>query len=357
MYKPRLSNIIAFIAAASVFLGGCASTGKPQIKATTPNTEVVMAEGMGPVINGDVNGAKQTALHDALKNALGLVIGVYVSQEALVSKAKLVEDNITSQTEGYIERYDVLKEWQEGDFYKAKVKALVRKEDLSAKLKALELEPKKLGNPVVSLIIDDIIDGAPSDTTYAEDELKNAFVQKGFTVSESTSSDILITGRAETNFNTDQGLGGLISYRASVSVKAVKPGSEDVITTASQVSGGVDSTKPAAAKASILTATKKVSLNMPSTVLTYLKERSTMLLTVTNVEDMNTLNNLILAVRALTEVRDCKVRDFSAPAAMIDMDIKIGNSTDIAKRLEQLSSFNVKVSRTQAYSIEAELVK
>lgn len=356
MLKHKLI-VFAAVASTALFIAtGCASA-KPQIKATSPNTEVVVAEGMGPVINGDVNGAKQTALHDALKNALGLVIGVYVSQEALVSKAKLVEDNITSQTEGYIEKYDVLKEWQEGDFYKTKVKALVRKEDLSAKLKALELEPKKLGNPIVTFVIDDVIDGAPSETTYAENEFKNAFVQKGFTVSESTATDILITGKADANFNTDQGLGGMISYRASLSLKVVKPGSEDVIATASQSSGGIDTTKPAAAKASIIAASKKPAQALPDTVLKYLKERSMMLLTVSNVADMNTLNNFVLAVRALTEVRDCKVRDFTSPVAMIDMDIKTGNSADIAKRLEQLSSFKVKVNKTQAYTIEAELVQ
>ncbi|MFH1369526.1 MAG: hypothetical protein ABII64_10430 [Elusimicrobiota bacterium] len=358
MHRHKLSYFVSFIAASAIILSGCASAPKkPVIKATAPNTEVVVAEGMAPIIDGDVNGAKQTALHDALKNALGLVIGVYVSQEALVSKAKLVEDNITSQTEGYIEKYDVIKEWQEGDFYKTKVKALVRKEDLSAKLKTLELEPKKLGNPIVTLVIDDVIDGETSETYYAENELKNAFVEKGFTVSESTTTDILVIGKAETNFNSDQNLGGLTSYRAALSLKVIKPGSEDVITTANAVTGGVDSTKDAAAKASIVAASKKIAATLPATVLTYLKERSTMMLTVSNVDDMNTLNSFILAVRALTEVRDCRVRDFTGSIAMIDMDIKRGNSADISKRLEQLSSFKVKVNKTGAYAIEAEIVE
>jgi len=87
---------------ASILLFGTAGAGA-KIKATTPNTELVEAEGMGPIINGDIASAKQTSLSDALKNSLGLVIGVYVSQEALTSKAALIEDNITSQSEGYIE--------------------------------------------------------------------------------------------------------------------------------------------------------------------------------------------------------------------------------------------------------------
>ena len=191
-------------------LFGCASA-RPVIKATAPNTEVVTAEGMAPIINGDITGAKKTSLHEAMKNALGLVIGVYVSQEALaVSKAMLIEDNITSQTEGYIERYDVIKEWKDGDFYKTQIKALVRKEDLSAKIKSLDLEPKMLGNPVVVFKIDEYIDGVESKTSYVADELKKKFVDKGFVVVEAGEPDILITGRADAVFNTDQGLGGMI---------------------------------------------------------------------------------------------------------------------------------------------------
>lgn len=333
---------------------GCAST-KSKIKATAPNTEVVEAEGMAPIINNDVTGAKKTSLHEAMKNALGLVIGVYVSQEALVSKAILIEDNITSQTEGYIEKYDVLKEWREGEFYKTRIRALVRKDDLSAKLKALELEPKKLGNPAVAFSVKEFIDGQPSDAKYAESELKNRFIGSGFTVSDSVVSDITVDGKADSNFNTDQGLGGMISYRATVSVKVMKTGSGDVIATDEKTLGGVDVTKPAAAKSSIMNCAKKIGEQLPQTVLKFLRERSIVRLTVSNVENMNKLNDFTKSVRALIEVRDCFVRNYSNGTAMLDLDLKKGTAADIAKRLEQNTNFSIKISKTGAYDIEAEL--
>ncbi len=333
---------------------GCAST-KHKIKATSPNTEVVEAEGMAPIINGDINGAKKTSLHEAMKNALGLVIGIYVSQEALVSKAILIEDNITSQTEGYIEKYDILKEWRDGDFYKTKIKALVRKEDLSAKLKALELEPKKLGNPVVALKIDEFIDGQASLTKYAESELKNKFIEAGFTVSDSVISDILVNGKADSNFNTDAGLGGMISYRATVTVAAKKTGSSDVLATSQETVGGVDVTKSAAAKSSITNGAKKIGEQMPQTVLKFLRERSVVRLTVSNIPNINKLNDFTKSVRALIEVRDCWVRNFSDGVALLDLDLKKGTTTDIAKRLEQNANFNIKITKTGAYDIEAKL--
>ena len=354
--KKYFSLLLLFTIYYSLFTAftGCAST-KHKIKATSPNTEVVEAEGMAPIVNNDINGAKKTSLHEAMKNALGLVIGVYVSQEALVSKAILIEDNITSQTEGYIEKYDVLKEWREGDFYKTKIKALVRKEDLSAKLKALELEPKKLGNPVVALRIDEFIDGQPSLTKYAESELKNKFIEAGFNVSDSAISDIIVDGKADSNFNTDAGLGGMISYRATVTVAVSKTGSSDVIATDEKTFGGVDVTKSAAAKSSIINGTKKIGENMPQTVLKFLRERSVVRLTVSNVPNINKLNDFTKSVRALTEVRDCFVRNYSNSVALLDLDLKKGTATDIAKRLEQNTNFNIKITKTGAYDIEAEL--
>ncbi|MFH1541408.1 MAG: hypothetical protein ABID79_06150 [Elusimicrobiota bacterium] len=354
--KKYFSLLLLFTFFPSLFtlFSGCAST-KHSIKATTPNTEVVEAEGMAPIVDNDINGAKKTSLHEAMKNALGLVIGVYVSQEALVSKAILIEDNITSKTEGYIEKYDILKEWRESDFYKTKIKALVRKEDLSAKLKALELEPKKLGNPVVALKIDEFVDRQPSDTKYAELELKNKFIEAGFTVSDSTISDIFVNGKADSNFNTDVGLGGMISYRATVAIKVTKTGSNDVITTDEKTFGGVDVTKSAAAKSSIANCAKKMGEDIPQTVLKFLRERSIVRLTISNVENINKLNSFIMSVRALIEVRDCFVRNYSNNVALLDLDLKEGTATNVAKRLEQNTSFNVKITKTGVYDIEAKL--
>ncbi len=347
---------VSFLALCMAAFSGCASS-RTQIKATSPNSEIVIAEGMGPVINNDIQGAKSTSLHEALKNALGLVIGVYVSQESLVAKAVLIDDNITSQTEGYIEKYEVLKESRDGDFYVTRIKALVRREDLSAKLKALELEPKKLGNPVVKFTIEETIDGKIAATTVAASELKKKFLGQGYTVSDGDASDILVEGKAESTFNTDQGLGGLVSYRAVLDLRVIKTGSRDVITTATETLGGVDVTRDAAAKKAIANASEKVSRDLPATVLKLLKERSVVQLTISNVDDINKLNDFVRSVRALTEVRDCWTRNFSNGSALLDMDVRKGTALEIAKRLEQMTSAQVKVNKTDAYSIEAELVK
>ena len=353
--KKYVIYIGSLFIAASLFIG-CAEN-KYQIKSTSANTEVVTAEGTAPIINGDITGAKKDSLHEALKNALGLVIGVYVSQESLVSKSMLIEDNITSKTEGYVEKYTITKEKKDGDFYKVTIKALVRKEDLAAKLKTLDLEPKKLGNPVVKFNITETIDGKSSDTQYAANELKQSFVDKNFTVSDSDNCDILVTGNADTNFNTDQGLGGLISYRSTISLKVLKFNSQDIITTTENTLGGIDVTKAAAAKTSILKNVQTIATRLPDTVLKYLKDHSIIQLDISGIDNINVLNNVITSIRSLPEVRDSKVRNFSDNKAVIEINVKTGTTANIAKRLEQLIEVKIKVNKVSVYGIEAERIK
>lgn len=345
-------KLIACVTLAGMFCA-CAS-GKPSLKAGT-GSEVVVAEGMAPVVNEDLAGAQAGAVHDALKNALGLVVGVYVSQEALVSKAMLIEDNITSQTEGYIERYDVLKQWREGGFARATVKTLVRKEDLSQKIQSLKLEPGRLGDPAVIVDVTEMIDGKPSPSRYAEQEIKRSLVAGGFVVAEAPPADIAVTGTAESSFNTDQGLGGLVSYRATLSLTARMAQSGDVIAAAGETVGGVDATREAAARTALTVGARKAGGTMPAAMLEYLRSRSSVRLTVTAVPGMNELNAFTRALRALIAVRDCRVRAYDQGTAALDVVMKAGAGPELAKGLEQLSSQKLIVQKASAYAVEAVL--
>ncbi|MHB9155558.1 MAG: hypothetical protein ACYC5N_07685, partial [Endomicrobiales bacterium] len=153
------------------------------------------------------------------------------------------------------------------------------------------------------------------------------------------------------------GLGGLVSYRATVSVSVTLQGSGDLITNVQETIGGVDAEKTAAAKASLVNASLKIGRDLPENVLKFLRERSSVQLTVSNVESINELNGFIRSVRALIEVRDCRVRHYADKTAALDMDLKKGSAADVARRLEQMDSFPTRIMKTGAYSIEAEMVK
>jgi len=345
---------------------GCA-TGKVAIK-PTPGTEVVEAEGQAPIIKEDLVGAKNTALSEAQRAALGMVVGVYVTGETLVSKAALLEENILGQTEGYIERYTVVKEWREGDFYKTKIKAAVRKEDLAKKINQMDLDKPA---PFIAFWIEEDIEGKPVDSSIVESQLMQDFLASGFRVSddkprkiftdqneaektaEKVNADILLLGNAKSNFVTDKDLGGLTSYRAILSLKVLKANTKEVISTVSDFSGGVDITKEAAAKSSLKRVAEKVGKNFAQKIYETLKTQSTVLMKISPLADLNELNTLNRIIRGFIEVKDSRVRSFTSNLAVVEITLRRGSAQDIARRLEQVKEQNVKVTAVGQYDIEA----
>ncbi|MCK5583651.1 MAG: hypothetical protein KAI33_07675, partial [Elusimicrobiales bacterium] len=292
------------------------------------------------------------SLHEAMKNALALVVGVYVSQEALVSKAILIDDSITSQTEGYIEKYEIIKEWKDGDFYKTRIKAHVRREDLSAKLKNFENEPSKLGNPVIAFFIEETVDGKPMESHYCELEIKNTFAEAGFAVSDKQEGDILISGTASSDFNTQEGLGGFTSYRAALSAKAVKTGSEEVLLTVQSSAGGIDLSKKGAARAALINASKKIALEIKDGVLKALRKKTLIKITVENAETMNKLSEFIKALRNIPTVRDCWLRTFNGGKnAVLDVNLRRSNAADFSQILGKNKRFKVEIINSTSYSL------
>lgn len=342
------------MAAALLAAAGCSGTRKSALNPAY-ETEVVEAEGMAPIMEGNAEAAKKSALGEAMKSALGLVVGVYVSQEAMVSKSVLIDESITSQTEGYIEKYETLKEWRDGDFYKARIRAHVRKEDLAAKLRSLESEPQKLGNPVIGFDIRESADGKAQQTDYAALELRNRFTEAGFITGEKDKADILITGEAQTAFNTREGLGGFVSYRAGLSVSAVKQGSGETLASMQEAAGGIDLNEPAAARASIINAAKKAADPFKEKVLKSLRERSIVRLNLANVKTMNDLSEFTKLLRNIPAVRASWVRGYSNSVAVLDVAMHRGGAADLSQLLMKNAKLPLKVNRTSSYDLDAEL--
>ncbi|MEW6556870.1 MAG: hypothetical protein AB1349_05880 [Elusimicrobiota bacterium] len=343
--------------------------------------EVVEAEGVGPIINNDVIKARKTSLADAQKRASELVIGVYISAQSWVSKSELIEDNITTQTEAYIEKYDIIKEWKDENFYRTKIRVHVRKEDLLKKIADLDnqLTPKKYGNPKISFWITERIDNEETMSNTAELELMKSFVDAGFVVSDvkpkefyanrssllndeaanlkKLKADIVVFGDAASNFNTDKGIGGFVSYRSNISLKILMSATKDIITTINKTASGMDVTNENAAKVSITNVAKKSAKDLPQSVLKYLKERAYATLFIQGVYSIIDLNNLISKIRAYGLVKDSWVRIYANQEAVVSLDLRKGTIGDIVKLLENSDNWNCKVLQIGQYENRVKVTK
>ena len=122
MNSQLLHRSTLLVAGLSLILAGCAGSRSSLKKG---EGEVVIAEGFAPYEPDDLLKTKRASLTDAQRPAVEKVVGVFVTAKTLVEKAVAIENNIMSQTEGWVKTYEILKEGPvEGGLYRTKIKAL-----------------------------------------------------------------------------------------------------------------------------------------------------------------------------------------------------------------------------------------
>ncbi len=387
--KKALSILILSVLA----LSACA-TSRPNIKdyankgkAEKEVTEVVQAEGLVAVLNNDILDAKKRALGEAQRNAVEMTVGVYVNAATRVEKAIMVDQQILSKTNGYIKKYKILAEGREGDFYKTKIEALVKIEAINKDLNLLGLTAPPAPattNLRIGVVIMDLVDGAPDDGGVSEntlgdrllslqyklvavseiaqaaknlqvnDFLNNLDQQKK--VGELVKADVLIIGKATSSFNTDQGLGGMVSYRANISFKVLKIKQSALIYSNSFSSGGVSTTREAAGKEAL----KRVSAIAAEDLVRVLDQRlktfNFISVTVKNVSTLNQLNAVIKGLQNMIEVKYTQTENFNTGTADIKVGAEIENIPSIAQKLEtKVEGIKIKVTAVTNSSIDVEI--
>ena len=106
---------------------GGAAVGTAQNQAAV-DTSTVKVQGRG------VGATKEAALKDAYRDAIERAVGLYVDAEQMVKNDKLVNDQILTQSNAYIEKYDVVKESETDGLFTVRIIAIVRKTALAKKL-------------------------------------------------------------------------------------------------------------------------------------------------------------------------------------------------------------------------------
>ena len=80
-----------------------------------------------------------TALKNAIYQAVAQAVGAYVDQETVIKNDKIIQDELLSVSQGFVERYDVTmnpRERRDGSgLWEIKIKAVVKKSDVGAALR------------------------------------------------------------------------------------------------------------------------------------------------------------------------------------------------------------------------------
>jgi hypothetical protein len=366
-----------------------------------PDLKEVTATGMGSITGGDVAHAKDDAVEDALRNAVEQTLGTMIQAETLAQNFTVVEDNIYSKTQGYIQKYDIVKQGKtDAMMYEVTVRALVKVSQLKDDLDAIATLMRRKKMPRLMVMIDEKNVGETAtafhyleaDLNTAESELMNKFMEKGFrfvdaaTVKQNLSrekesailegdvrqaaavgrrsgAEVVLVGKALAKATEVEAFGTLIrSQQATVTVRAIRTDTGDIIATGTEQGKFTHIDDVTGGTKAIQKACDALSEALMSKILdrwsVEVNTGGTLTLRVNGVDDYAQLNqfksSLKYYVRGVTGVTQ---RDFNNGFAVFELEMK-GNSDDLAQRLStaKMEGYRIKVTGVSEGGVTVQLV-
>ena len=103
---------------------------------------------------------ERSALHDAMRQAIEHEVGVMVDSRTYVANYQVINDRIYTQSEGYIESYDVLHSNSFNGIWEVEIRAQVRSEalrtDLMSRLQKKALIGANMQDPRIGVLATDM---------------------------------------------------------------------------------------------------------------------------------------------------------------------------------------------------------
>lgn len=222
MKKLRFAAFFA-ISTALVIAGGCKSGHQKTVGADG----WVEVTGVAAVQNGNLGLAKDEALKDAKRVAVQEVLGSIVSARTDVKNFQLVQQSVTSKTEGLIETFSILSAAATSDTeYQVRIKAKV---STALVTQAIEEVVSSQGKPRMMVIIDESFNGRSDSNKVAQTEIETQFIAQGFPFVDRSTVERLV---ARNKRKIASALGGDNSAARSLGVDA---GAEIILVGTSRV--------------------------------------------------------------------------------------------------------------------------
>ncbi len=128
---------------------------------SSPDTIGIETEGTCVVSGGDRALARDHAINDSMRRAVQRVVDMLISADVAVENFDVIDGNIYSKSESYIQDYRILKEGMEDGLYRVKVKVSLSAGDIKNDLGMLgvltdEWQPKEYITMIVVVMVSGI---------------------------------------------------------------------------------------------------------------------------------------------------------------------------------------------------------
>lgn len=368
--------------------------------ASGQDLQTIITKGEGWFEGNDALIGKDRAIKDALVKAVEQAVGTMVSSDTRVQNFQLLNDEIFTKTEGYVQNYRILNENPGKNVYEVTIQASVAIGSIKDKLDALGLLLRQVGKPRVMILVAEqnigrqhyqywwgYHGGAQADLTITENTILDLFRAKGFdcvdhqaqsknikvapayrvadlnnqaavTLGKQADAEVVIVGKALARSIGSVAGTAMKSVQANVSLRAVQTDNGVILSSGSEhaaavhiddVTGGVDALKKASAK---------ITEKMMDDIIKNFQKRfgATTLVQVTinglsGPEDLHKFKNMLQGqVRGVEGIYE---RSFAGNVARIEIDLK-GSAQTFSAEIgrKNFKEFAVKVLSTTWNTVE-----
>jgi len=342
----------------------------------------IKAEGMATVHNNLLDIARDKAIDDAQRRAVEKAVGVMVTSISEVENYQLKLDRILSESQGFINGYQIVSEKRSGDQYIVVIEADVGTGRLKDRMTAINMILIRKAKPRLMVIFDD---QAQKDA-IAESSMAKFFLSQGFKVHASEvlksrsqrsglsddrqaakiargyGAEILVIGRAAAASNAFNISGiEMHSNKVIVSVKVINADTGEILATDSETAsapGVKDDIKVIAEKASVTLARKIMDnvLERWSSELANTMTVNVVLSGLGSYEDLQSFKDLLsLEVKGFKALYQ---RSYSKGTVELDLEIR-GNTQGVVDDLAamKLDGRKIRILEIAQNSIRAQLSK
>ena len=360
-------------------------------------SRTVTAEGVAAIQGDALDIARDAAIEDAQKRAVEQAIGILIDSQTQVENYQLISDKILSQTKGYISRYNVTGETQEGPLLRVRITADVSLGKLNDDLSTIGILLGQMHKPrTMIMIAEQNIGnewnawwyGEQTDIGVVENTFMDVFTQKGFefidhataakeirvsaayktqdltveqakTLGNQANAEVVIVGKALAKLYGDIG-GGMKSVQADLSAKAVRTDTGQVLATATTHGAAVHITDTTAGIEALKKASNQAAEQMVEKILTvYSREAGgtrPISITITGLNKTQFVKFKDVLKNQVRGIKDLHERNFNGTTALVSVDSKVSAQTlsdDLL--LRDFGTFTVEVVSSTPNTLELKI--
>lgn len=365
--------------------------------------QVVTAEGVGAVIGGDRAIARDQAIQDALRKAVEQAVGTLVSSETMVQNFQTLSDKIYTQSQGYIQNYQIVSETPGPNVHQVTIRATVALGNLEKDLQALGFLLGQVGKPRIMILVAEqqigqqyynywwgTHRGTQADLNVAENTIMDRFREKGFdivdhqaqggsikvppafqvvelsdrnavTLGRQVDAEIVIVGKALARSAGNIAGTAMKSFQANISMRAVQVDNARVLSSGTESAAAVHIDEVTGGSEAIKKASVKMSDKMMDDILKNFQKRvaattlvQLMVFGLSGPDDVRKFKTSVLSqVRGVEGIHE---RGFAENILKVDLDIR-GSAQSLSQEIGRkiFPDFNVKIIRSTWNTMEVQV--